>query len=323
MSTLQAELDTTTDAYNTLKGRAKAVATELKDRRVEVRTLSSQNEELTSSNSSFDTQLSNLRALVNQHELTIIYKDKDMDALNEKIKEMNKEIAKGRDRSLQDRSVGEKAIASYKRKAQEALAAANARLAAANQAREEAEGDAKNARSASDDAIERARVAETKSAEAELKASKAIAQLESERMASSKDVNELKDLVESLKDTVSSLQAELEEAAEKRVELVAELEQLTSDLSEQKEKNADLRDHMIITNTLCESLQREVGDLNEEVQRSSAVAFKRAKDNGEASTAESHIDSRSFSNLSVNGVAIDRHESDGTIIMLQQELQVG
>ena len=321
MSTLQAELDTTTDAYNTLKGRAKAVATELKDRRVEVRTLSSQNEELTSSNSSFDTQLSNLRALINQHELTIIYKDKDMDALNEKIKEMNKEIAKGRDRSLQDRSVGEKAIASYKRKAQEALAAANARLAAANQAREEAEGDAKNARSASDDAVERARVAETKRAEAELKASKASAQLESERMASSKDVNELKDLVESLKDTVSSLQAELEEATEKRVELVAELEQLTSDLSEQKEKNADLRDHMIITNTLCESLQREVGDLNEEVQRSSAVAFKRAKDNGEASTAESHIDSRSFSNLSVNGVAIDRQESDGTIIMLQQELQ--
>jgi chromosome segregation ATPase len=321
VSTLQAELDTTTDAYNTLKGRAKAVATELKDRRVEVRTLSSQNEELTSSNSSFDTQLSNLRALINQHELTIIYKDKDMDALNEKIKEMNKEIAKGRDRSLQDRSVGEKAIASYKRKAQEALAAANARLAAANQAREEAEGDAKNARSASDDAVERARVAETKRAEAELKASKASAQLESERMASSKDVNELKDLVESLKDTVSSLQAELEEATEKRVELVAELEQLTSDLSEQKEKNADLRDHMIITNTLCESLQREVGDLNEEVQRSSAVAFKRAKDNGEASTAESHIDSRSFSNLSVNGVAIDRQESDGTIIMLQQELQ--
>jgi hypothetical protein len=140
-------------------------------------------------------------------------------------------------------------------------------------------------------------------------------------MASSKDVNELKDLVESLKDTVSSLHAELEETTEKRVELVAELEQLTSDLSEQKEKNADLRDHMIITNTLCESLQREVGDLNEEVQRSSAVAFKRAKDNGEASTAESHIDSRSFSNLSVNGVAIDRQESDGTIIMLQQELQ--
>ena len=40
------------------------------------------------------------------------------------------------------------------RKAQEALAGANARLAAANQAREEAEADAKNARSVSDDAGE-------------------------------------------------------------------------------------------------------------------------------------------------------------------------
>jgi myosin heavy subunit len=318
---LQTELDTTADSYNTLKARAKAVASELKDRRIEVRTLSSQNEELTSSNASYETQLSNLRALVNQHELTIVYKDKDMDTLNEKIKDMGKEIEKGKDRSLQDRSVGEKAIASYKRKAQEALAAANARLAAANQAREEAESDAKNARSASDDAVERARVAEIKRSEAELKASKVNAQLEFEQMASSKYVNELKEFVESLNDTVGSLRAELEDATEKRVELVAELEQLNSDLSEQKEKNADLRDHMIQTNILCESLQKEVSDLNEEVQRSSAVAFKRAKDNGEASIIDNHADSRSFSNLSVNGVAIDRQESDGTIIMLQQELQ--
>jgi hypothetical protein len=304
-----------------LKARAKAVASELKDRRVEVRTLSSQNEELISSNASFETQVSNLRALVNQHELTIVYKDKDMDALNEKIKAMETEIAKGRDRSLQDRSVGEKAIASYKRKAQEALAAANARLAAANQAREEAESDAKNARSASDDAVERARVAEAKRSEAELMVNKVNMQLEAERMVSSKDIHELKELIVTLNESARSLQAELDDATEKRVELVAELEKLHADLSEQKEKNTDLREHMIQTNMLCESLQREVSDLNEEVQRNSAVAFKRAKDNGEAWVAENHIDSKSFSNQSVKGVAIDRHESDGTIIMLQQELQ--
>jgi chromosome segregation ATPase len=321
LSSLQTEFNTTTDAYNTLKGRAKAVASELKDRRIEVRTLSSQNEELASSNASFETQVSNLRALINQHELTIVYKDKDMDTLNEKIKAMDAEIAKGRDRSLQDRSVGEKAIASYKRKAQEALAAANARLAAANQAREEAESDAKNARSASDDAVERVRVAEAKRLDAELMASKANTQLNTDRAASAKDVHELKELIATLNEAVMSLRAELEDATEKRVQLVAELEKLHADYFDQKEKNADLREQLIQTHMLRESLQREVSDLNEEVQRSSAVAFKRAKENGEASVADNHIDSKSFSNLSVNGVSIDRHESDGTIIMLQQELQ--
>ena len=317
ISTLRTEFDTTTDAYNTLKGRAKAVASELKDRRIEVRTLTSQNEELTSSNASLATQVGNLRSVVNRHELTIVYKDNDMEALNDKIKELSKEIEKGKVAGLQDRSVGEMAIASYKRKAQEALAAANARLATANQAREEAESDAKLARSASDDAVERARIAEMKRAEAELKASKATSQLESERMSLSKNVTELKENVKRLQDMLSSTQAEVENVTSIREELVAEVEQLNSDLSLQKEKNADLRDHLIQTNTLCESLQKEVNDLNEEVQRSSAVAFKRAKDNGETSNAENHVESRS--NVLVSGV--DRHEADGTIIMLQQELQ--
>ena len=223
MTSLQTELDTTSEAYGTLKARAKAVATELKDRRIEVRTLTSQNEELTSTNSSYEMQLSNLRALVNQHELTIGYKDKDMEALNEKVKELNKQIAQGKDKSLQDRSVGEKAIASYKRKAQEALAAANARLAAANQAREEAESDAKNARSASDDAVERARVAESKRSEAEQKASEALSQLESQQVASSKEIDELKEAVYDLKDTISSLKSEVEEGVNARQKLVAEL----------------------------------------------------------------------------------------------------
>lgn len=284
--------------------------------------MTAHNEELSSTNETFETQLTNLRAIVNQHEITISYKDKDMEALNEKVKELNKQIEQGSVKSAQDRSVGEKAIASYKRKAQEALAAANARLAAANQAREEAEIDAKNARSASDDAVERARVAEAKKAEAEQKAIDLNSLIESERTSSSKEVNELKEAVGSLRETVNSLQSEAEEAANTRVKLVAELEQLNSDLLEQREKNSELREQLIESNTLCESLQREVNDLTDEVQRSSAAAFKRAKDSGGGSSAENHVN-RSNSNLmTLDGdtTSGDRQESDGTIIMLQQEL---
>jgi len=321
VSSLQTDLDTTADAYNTLKARAKTIATELKDRRIEVRNLSSQNEELASSNASFETQLTNLRALVNQHELTIVYKDKDMEELNEKMKELNKQISQGNVKSVQDRSVGEKAISSYKRKAQEALAAANARLAAANQARDEAESDAKNARSASDDAVERARVAEMKRSESEQKANEANGLLESERLASSENVNNLKETVDNLKETINSLQSEVDDAAMTRAKLVAELEQLNSNLTEQKEKNSDFHERLIESNSLCESLQREVQDLNDEVQRSSAAAFKRAKDSGEGSIMENHADRSSANPLSLDSTTDDREESDGTIIMLQQELQ--
>ena len=321
MEGLQTELEVATDAYNTLKARAKDVATELKDRRIEVRNLSSQNEELTSTNDSYETQLTNLRALTNRQELNIMDKDKEMEALNGKVKDLSKQIEQGTVKSLQDRSVGEKAIASYKRKAQEALAAANARLAAANQAREEAESDAKNARAASDDAVERARVAEMKKSEAEKKANDLNSLLETERAGSSKDVSELTETVSDLRETVNSLQSKVEEAASTRSKLVAELEQLNSNLMEQKEKNSDLHNQLIESNTLCESLQREVHDLTDELQRSSAAAFKRAKDSNEGSFTENHADRTSI-NVAVDGTTSgDREESDGTIIMLQQELQ--
>ena len=323
MSTLQSELETTTEAYDSLKARAKAVATELKERRVEVRTLTSENEELASSTESLDSQVANLRSTVNQHELTIGYKDKDMEALNEKVKELNKQIKQGTVQSVQDRSVGEKAIASYKRKAQEALAAANARLAAANQAREEAESDANNARSASDDAVERARAAEAKKSEAEKRANELSSLMESERESSSKTITQLKETLFTVEETVESLQSKVEEAANTKTKLVAELEQLNSNLTEANEKNSELREQLIESNTLCQSLQREVNDLTDEVQRNSAAAFKRAKD-GEGLGAENHTDrvsSNALLSANGNGNPIDREESDGTIIMLQQELQ--
>lgn len=319
VQTLQTDLDASTEAYNTLKGRAKAVATELKDRRIEVRNLSSENEELLSANTSMDTQLNNLRALVNQHEITIEYKDKDMEALNEKVKGLNKQVKLGSVKAGQVSSAGEKAIASYKRKAQDALAGANARLAATKSSWEEAERDAKNARSASDDAVERARVAETKKSEAEKMMDELTSRLDCERLASSKDAKELKETVHSLRDTVCSLQSDMEEAADTRVKLMAELEQLNSSFMEQKEKNADLHEQLIQSNTLCESLQRDVHDLNDDVQRSSAAAFKRAKDNGEGLNTENRV-YRDSSNLSAESRG-DQEESDGTIIMLQQELQ--
>ena len=324
MASLRADSDATSEAYNTLKSRAKAIATELKDRRVEVRTLSTKNDELASSKASLETQLANFRALINQHELTISYKDKDMEVLNEKLKELNKQMD-CKDKSLQDRSaVGEKAISAYKRKAQEALAAANARLAAANQAREEAESDAKAAKSASDDAVERARTAEAKRSEAEKSANRLNLELNTERSTRSNEVAELKESIDKLKETVELVQTELDEAHVARERLNGEIEELGTKLSEEKEKNSDLREKLIEEKTLCDSLQKEVLDLHDEVQRSSAAAFKRAQSANETTSSENYVDKNNAQHiLSADGTTKsgDRTESDGTIIMLQQELQ--
>ncbi|KAL7445246.1 hypothetical protein ACHAXM_011926 [Skeletonema potamos] len=322
MSSLQADLDSTTEAYHTLKERAKSVATELKDRRVEVRTLASQNQELSSSKTLQDTQLTNLRAVVNQHELTISYKDKDMEALNAKVKELQKQI-EGKEKSIQDSSaVGEKAIASYKKKAQEALAAANARLALSNQAREEAESEAKAAKSASDDAVKRARDAELKMSEAEQRASAATTLLNDLKLSSSEEIKELKNTIDNLRSTIDSMQVEAEEDANEREKLNVEIGQLRTNLVEVKKKESELREKLIEQQSLCNSLQKEVHDLNDEVQRNAAAAFKRAND--EKTHSENLTDrTSSRSSMDANGSAKagERQEADGTIIMLQQELR--
>ncbi len=321
VSSLQADLDSTTEAYHTLKERAKSVATELKDRRVEVRSLTSQNQELSSSKTLHETQLANLRAVINQHELTIGYKDKDMEVLDAKVKELQKQI-EGKEKSIQDNSaVGEKAIASYKRKAQEALAAANSRLALSNQAREEAESEAKAAKSTSDDAVKRARDAESKMSEAEQRANAATSLLDELKLSSNDEINKLKDTVDDLRSTIDAMQVEAEEDSTEREKLNVEIGQLRTNLVEVKKKESELRQKLIEQQALCTSLQKEVNDLNDEVQRNSAAAFKRAND--EKSLSDNGTE-RNFNALSfdVNGHSKDRvrEEADGTIIMLQQEL---
>ena len=321
VSSLQADFDSTSEAYHALKERAKSIATELKDRRMEVRTLTSQNQELSSSKTLLETQLANLRAVVNQHELAIGYKDKDMEVLNAKVKELEKQI-EGKEKSIQDSSaVGEKAIASYKRKAQEALAAANSRLALSNQAREEAESEAKAAKSTSDDAVKRARDAESKMAEAEQRASAATALLNELKISSSEEINALKENVDTLQATINGMDVEAEEDSSERERMNVEMGQLRTNLVEEKKKGSELREKLIEQQAICTSLQREVNDLSNEVQRNSAAAFKRANDETTNTGIISDRNSNVFS-LDVNGSAQvgDRAEADGTIIMLQQEL---
>lgn len=144
-------------------------------------------------------------------------------------------------------------------------------------------------------------------------AADAKSSLETERESSAKVVDELNDAVEDLKDTVSSLQSDIEHAESRRQDLVTEIDQLNTKLMGHKEKNSDLREQLIESNSMCETLQRQVQDLNGEVQRSSAAAFKRAKEGSDHPDEDGRIaDNRHIPTVD---------ESDGTILMLQQELE--
>jgi colicin import membrane protein len=154
------ELSTSNEAYSSLKARVKVVATELKERRIECRSLAGTVAELKQSNEELETQVANLQSQLSDRDKSQTEKDKDVLKLREQMESLELELHKTKS-ELKDRdSVGEKALSSYKRKAQNALAVANARAAAANQAKEEAELEATTARTMSEEAIQRATITE-------------------------------------------------------------------------------------------------------------------------------------------------------------------
>lgn len=75
---------------------------------------------------------------------------------------------------------GEEALSTYKKKAQQSLALANARMASAVQSREEAEMEARAARSTANTSMERALMAEQNGKEAEMKAKLFVSKMEKE-----------------------------------------------------------------------------------------------------------------------------------------------
>ena len=157
----------------------------MKERRIECRNLSIEVSELTEAKSSLEMQVANLRSQLSHHDLDQTEKDDELERLNTKIKSSQGQLQTIQKATKERNAVGDKALMAYKKKAQASLAGANARAAAANQAREEAEIEAASARSVAEEALEHEKSAESNRS--------------NETAKSQADVNRLEEKLETLR----------------------------------------------------------------------------------------------------------------------------
>ena len=313
----QTELKSSQEAYTTLKERVKDVATELKDRRVECRKLSSTLNVMTSQNASIESAKNEFESKANTLSLLVQSKDEHIEDLTNTITNLRMELSQKEKQLIDTGSVGNKALMEYKKKAQASLSNANARAATANQAREDAEIDAANARAEADNAI---KDLEKLKAEKELLMhSKETELQEMYKNVHSKEqeITHLVTQVSDLNEELSSAQNSARESQKHFDELVEECNKKLLDIENEKEKSYALSQDLSITRIKNDELEREVTLLKEELEEKVSNAFKANQNDSLNDTLSAPIREKYKDPKSL----LDPGDSDGTIYLLQEELK--
>lgn len=316
LKSARAELENSDEAYGTLKARVKVVATELKDRRAECRTLGLSLVDMTEASERLQAKLTHLESQLGDRDRNQTERDEEMDHLKDKIKELEVEL-KEADNKIQQRGlVGEKALAAYKKKAQNSLSVANAKTAAAIQAKEEAEMDAQGARTAADEAIHRAKDAEAVGKSTLFEAQKYVKEMEGERS----------ELVRKAQKAIDDLEVEIKTSAEYKAlldatyytneKLTLELGDMQRSLQMERTRTSELQQETSDVQQRSNDLYDEVETLRDELRRKATVAFM-AKSQSGGESNESGTDGGSKASLTLAEIS----EAESTIIMLQQELK--
>ena len=312
----QDELAQSSEAYALLKARVKAVATELKERRGECRTLAITNMELTDANEHLTTKMATLQAQVEDGDRSEVEKGEERNQLHDKIKTLQEELQEA-EKKIQERgAVGEKALAAYKKKAQNSLAVGNARTASAMQAKEEAELEARAARSTADEAVDRARKAEAKGNEALAEARAYVKDMEAQKAEVESKANEA---IGSFSETQSQLKeakTDAEAARTAREKMAKEVTTLNHDLQLEKNQTSELQQDCSDLQQRSNDLYDEVETLREELRKSATAAFMANEGSGSETNGVMDV-----STLIMASNVPDKSASEATILMLQRELQ--
>ncbi len=311
------ELNESNEAYTTLKTRVKSVATELKERRVECRGLNVKVQELTLQQSSLETEKNDL--LLKSTRLTKSIEDKDIEieTLTKNVTELRMD-AKRKEKALAEKgSMGDKALTVYKKKAQASLSNANARAATANQAREDAEIDAANAR-------EEANVALQTAKDAQLDKEVAIKEAHEEQEIFLNQIDELKRERDNFRNEISSYKEATEKALKdsedikkEREELMLEWDAKVGEVQKAHDKISNLEQDIAIANIKNKTQEDELEVLREELEERASAAFMARQNN-----IKEKDNNDNDSNMNGSDPSDKASESDGTIVMLQQELKV-
>ena len=248
------------------------VASELKDRRAECRDLKSKIEDLEQLNEKLEDHVATLESQLSDRDRSGNEKEEEVGGLRSAIDELEQKLKDASSNAKAKEEDFEKSLGSYKKKAQNSLAIANSRAAAAVQAKEEAELEARAARSTADSTMERARVAEANGQKAMTDAKAYYQEME---LAKEKAVNALKEVeieLEQKNKSVTELQEKLELTASEKGNLAAEKAQAARDAETERTKCANLQRELTGAKSRLGVLENDVSRLQSQVQIAEAAA---------------------------------------------------
>lgn len=311
LESVEAEFDRLRHEHADLKGRVKAVATELKDRRVECRELKSTVEERGEENERLERELERLRFQLSEREKSRSEKDEEMEQLRAQVVDLKLALDKAETTVREHDGQSEKVLAEYKRKAQNSLALANSRAAAAVQAKEEAELEARAARSTADSAMERAVTAELSSKAAAAEARALVKSMEQEKNDAVKSMTFATEKVEKLELALSETENKLAEATVQLGVTTTASKAASERLRDADMRISDLEGELEQSQARSNALRQDIATLREQLQRAEAERDSNAKEE-QATPAKP--------DWSTEQVA-SRSSEDATIRILQEDLR--
>jgi GRIP domain len=320
---VQNSLQMTQDEFNALKGdhetlvqRAKSIAAELKDRRVECRHLESLVDQESQKNQDLLQTIDSLEERLNHQGMSQTEKDSEMDQLRAQLADAKLEMEQVEKVWREKEAKSDLILTEYKKRAQHSLSMANSRTASAVQAREEAELDARSARSTADAALDRANKAEIASREAVLEAKTRIEAMTKERDAAIASLDRLKDEVISIELQRSNAQLELESFRTSKEKTDLEVERLRKELDVAENKTLSTQRKLIESTNLVDTLREEISLLRDQLHHATIHAAEYVAPTEKADSNE-YADSK-YKPPSMNG----SHDEgvDSAIAALRSEL---
>ena len=231
-------------------------------------------------------------------------------SLQSSLEETKKELKEAKFALETEKSKAEEAMSNYKKKAQQSLALANARSAAAVQAREEAEMEARAARATSDTAMERSMKAELNGKQALAEAKVYVENMEG-KVAKFESV---KAELEKTSKELKQYQAEADANKDSNEKLRCELTSLSGRLEAEQANTKDTKD------ALAEAHNRS-NELYNEVERLRQALQSQKKEIRRLTEAEKSTDTTLPEEQAAAIVRSANAEAEATIAMLRQELQ--
>jgi DNA repair exonuclease SbcCD ATPase subunit len=305
-----AAVEASKEEYNTLKERTKVVASELKERRAACRTLASEADMLKSKNSNLQDQITQMQGESLDMNQSSQANEKGLNTLKSQLMDMKKELEEARAGMQKVAEKGDEALTSYKKKAQQSLAVANARAANAAQAREEAEMESRAARSTADKAMERAMMAEQNGKEAQAKAKLYVTDMEKEVAKYS----EVKEALEKATLELEQVRAESESLTETNAKQTCELQSVSGRYEASQKTVEDLKKELSESQVRANEFFEETERLRHEIQRlkDDFQRLSLAMESNDAEEKKEYVEQAK--QVSLNS------EAEATISMLRQDL---